>query len=121
MAMKPPQGQRRPLQQAHARLLRVTACAIFVLLTGLDVQAEEQEWEQVRELQSAGKILSLENFMGKAVEIHPGRVIDAKLKWEDSHGHYVYEIDVLDPRGEIWEVEFDAQTGRLVERERRGH
>jgi len=89
-----------------------------LLLQG--VSAADEEAENAQELHAAGTILSLEYFIADARARHPGRVIDAKLHHEDSHGHYVYEILILDRRGEVWELEYDAQDGRLIEKERDG-
>jgi uncharacterized membrane protein YkoI len=43
-----------------------------------------------------------------------------EVELEEEQGHYIYEIELLDARGRVWNLEFDARTGRLVEdRERR--
>ena len=87
-----------------------------LLLVGGSSYADEDA-EHVRDLHAAGTILSLEHFITDARARHPGRVIDAKLHYEESHGHYVYEILILDWRGEVWELEYDARNGALIEKE----
>ena len=101
------------------RGLAAALCGLCLIVSpgGLAAQADS---DQARELRLSGAILSLEHFVQRASDLHPGRVIDAKLKWEDSHGHYVYEIEILDHQGEVWELEFNARNGLLIERDKDG-
>jgi uncharacterized membrane protein YkoI len=70
---------------------------------------------EARALREAGKILPLEEIIEKAKRFKPGKVIDTELEKDD--GIYVYEIEVLDDRGWVWEMEFDASTGELLKLE----
>jgi uncharacterized membrane protein YkoI len=36
---------------------------------------------------------------------------------ERERGRLIYELEVLDAQGQVWEVELDAVTGRLLESE----
>ena len=74
-----------------------------------------EDAESVRRLRADGTIRSLEHFAADALLKHPGRVIDAKLQYEDWHRHYVYQILLLDRHGQVWELEYDACTGTLIE------
>lgn len=74
-----------------------------------------EDAESVHRLRSNGTIRSLEYFVADAQLKQPGRVIDAKLQYEDRHSHYVYEILLLDHHGQVWELEYDACTGTLIE------
>ncbi|HEY8492447.1 MAG TPA: PepSY domain-containing protein [Myxococcota bacterium] len=47
-----------------------------------------------------------------------GRAIEIELEEED--GRPVYEVEWLTPQGKVVELEFDARTGELLEREGRG-
>ncbi len=80
----------------------------------------DKDAEHARELYAAGVILSLENFIADARIRQPGRVIDAKLHYEESHDSYVYEILILDRQGQVWELEYDAHSGVLIETEKDG-
>ena len=62
-----------------------------------------------------GKILPLEFFIDRARELRTGSLIDAELHFEPDHDYYVYEIHLLDDTGEVWEMEFNAATGLLIE------
>ena len=74
-----------------------------------------EDAETVHRLRADGTIQSLEYFIADALLKHPGRVIDAKLNYENRHNHYLYEILLLDHQGEVWELEYDACTGTLIE------
>ncbi|HFQ14544.1 MAG TPA: peptidase [Gammaproteobacteria bacterium] len=69
-----------------------------------------------RELRRSGDILPLEQILEQVKRLHPGHVLEVEL---DRHeGRYIYEIETLDARGNVWEMRFDAQSGRLLETER---
>lgn len=68
-----------------------------------------------RRLLSEGKILPLEDIIGRARNLRDGSLIDAELSFEDDHAAYVYELHMLDAAGAVWELEFNADTGELIE------
>lgn len=88
------------------------------LLLGLSpmVSLADDDHEQARRLKEAGEILPLQQIIKKAQAEHSGRVIEVDLENED--GRHVYEIELLDAGGEVWELYFDAATGELIKRGR---
>jgi uncharacterized membrane protein YkoI len=76
----------------------------------------DDDHEQARQLKEAGKILPLQEIIKAAQAEHPGRVIEVDLETED--GRHVYEVELLDPHGEVWEFHFDATSGELIKRKR---
>ena len=72
--------------------------------------------EEARKLMEAGKILPVEAILEKAEAEHAGRVIEIELnhKWRG----YVYEIEILDGKGIVWEMKFDAQSGELIKQKK---
>lgn len=68
-----------------------------------------------RQLLASGTILPLQHFIDQARALRPGKLIDADLHPKLEHHGYVYEIHMVDPGGLVWEVEFDAVTGELLE------
>jgi uncharacterized membrane protein YkoI len=71
--------------------------------------------KRIRRLQRSGDILSLDEIFNRARAVKPGRILDTDL--EDDDGRLVYEIELLDARGRVWEMKLDARTGRLIELE----
>jgi uncharacterized membrane protein YkoI len=63
----------------------------------------------------AGEILSLESILQQQKKTRPGQVLEVEL--DEKHGVMVYELEVLDERGTVWELLFDARSGELLERE----
>jgi len=76
----------------------------------------DEDHEQARRLREAGEILPLEQVLKAARAAQPGRVIGVELENDD--GRHVYEVELLDERGQVWELYFDAASGALVERKR---
>lgn len=70
--------------------------------------------ETARRLSEAGEILPLETILEHAQQQQPGRVIE--VEFEKRRQQYVYEIEILNTKGVVWELELDAQTGQLLER-----
>ncbi|MEO8627780.1 MAG: PepSY domain-containing protein [Betaproteobacteria bacterium] len=69
-----------------------------------------------RKLRESGEILPLEKILQRARAAKPGQVIEAEL--ESKKGRYVYEVEILDAAGQVWEVKLDAKTGELIKIER---
>ena len=65
-----------------------------------------------RKLSDAGIILPLEKIVAAAKAAKPGEILETEL--ERKHGRYVYEIEILDARGQVWEVKLDARSGKLI-------
>jgi len=90
----------------------------LLLLTGLLAPAvfARDDHEEARRLREAGETLPLETVLEHARRAQPGKVLEVKLERE--HGVYVYELDVLDDAGVVWELELDARDGAVLEHKR---
>ncbi|GLP99607.1 peptidase [Methylophaga thalassica] len=77
-------------------------------------QADESA-SVARQLLKEGKIMPLQEILTKAKVIKPGQVIETDLEKDD--GRYIYELEILDEQGQVWELELDAQTGEFIELE----
>ncbi|HEC18163.1 MAG TPA: hypothetical protein ENI97_02340 [Gammaproteobacteria bacterium] len=89
---------------------------VFLLLGLSPLGVFADDHEQARQLKEAGEILPLTVIIKKAQARHPGRVIAVEFENED--GRHLYEVEILDKRGVVWELYFDAATGDFVKRER---
>ena len=76
---------------------------------------EVHEHEVVRGMAEQGDILSLEQILQNARQHHAGRVLETEL--EEKGGELVYEVEILDDNGEVWEMKLDARSGELLEEE----
>jgi uncharacterized membrane protein YkoI len=75
-----------------------------------------EDHREARRLLETGRILPLERIVERAKAAHPGKLLDIELERDD--GRYVYELELVDEHGVVWELKYDAATGALLERER---
>ena len=75
-------------------------------------QDARREHDTVRAISQRGDILSLEQILRRAGEQHAGRLLESEL--EQKNGAYVYEIELVDGQGRVWEMKFDARTGEML-------
>lgn len=88
------------------------------LLPGITVAPAAAEADHViaRKLRESGQILALEKILERARARQPGQILETEL--ERKPGGYIYEVEILDRDGWVWELKFDARTGELIELER---
>jgi uncharacterized membrane protein YkoI len=92
------------------RLIASLILAVALLAPSLAFAGEGHD--KAKQLKDAGEILPLETVIKTATSNKPGRVIEAELK--SSRGGYVYEIELVDKSGVVWELKYDAKTGKLL-------
>lgn len=73
------------------------------------------EYDRVRSLQQRGAILPLEQILERARAHHDGKVLESEL--EPQGEDYIYEIELVDDQGQVWEMKFDAASGELLEKQ----
>lgn len=96
-------------------LLGLFVASLAAITVAADVVADDDH-EQARRLKESGQILSLEQILKAARSVHSGRVLEVEL--DNEKGRYVYEVELLDEGGEVWELYFDAASGELIKRKR---
>ncbi len=89
------------------------AAAICIAVAAPVAVADSDDHVRARKLRESGEILSLEQIVERARAAKPGEVIETDL--DRKQGRYVYEVEILDSMGRVWEVELDAKTGELLE------
>jgi uncharacterized membrane protein YkoI len=92
------------------RLIACLTLAVALLAPGFAAAGEGHD--KAKRLKDAGEILPLASVIKMATTKKPGRVIEAELK--SSRGGYVYEIELVDKSGIVWELKYDAKTGELI-------
>jgi uncharacterized membrane protein YkoI len=85
----------------------------FLLPVG-NMAFASDDHESARRLSEAHKILPLETILEHARQHQPGRVLE--VEFEEDRERYIYEIEILNAKGIVWELKLDAQTGQLLER-----
>ena len=69
-----------------------------------------------RKLRESGEIMPLEKIIERARAEKPGEVLETEL--DRKNGGYVYEVEIVDDAGQVWEIKLDAKTGKLIKLER---
>ena len=88
---------------------------ILMLLNSLHIFAADIDQATARKLRLSGEILPLENIHTKAKTIKAGKILETEL--ETKNGQYIYEIELLDDKGIVWEIKLNAKTGQLIKLE----
>ncbi|MGD2083254.1 MAG: PepSY domain-containing protein [Chromatiales bacterium] len=91
------------------------AIGLLLALLALPALPALADHDEARRLLDSGEILPLETVLERARRHTPGDILDVEL--DEEHGRHIYEILLLDAGGRVWELELDAATGELIERE----
>ena len=75
----------------------------------------DSDHNEARKLKEAGEILPLEQIIAHARRQHAGHILEIELEREDDR--YIYELEMLDDGGTIWELKYDAKSGSLIKHE----
>lgn len=94
--------------------LSLAGLLMLLILPGHNLQADEDA-DRARMLKQRGDILPLEQVIKSAMAVKSGQILETELDEED--GRYIYELEILDERGQVWELELDAGTAELIELE----
>jgi uncharacterized membrane protein YkoI len=79
----------------------------------LDDDYATEEYDDIRRLRQRGDILPLEQILQRVRRQRHGRVLETALQKE--RGRYVYNLELVDDRGHVWEMDIDATTGEVLE------
>ncbi len=94
------------------RLISLTL-AIALALTGTQGYADDQD--RALQLREAGEILSLEKILSINEKQIEGHILEVELEREN--GTLIYELEILDSKGRVWELKIDATNGQIIKRE----
>jgi len=95
---------------------RRSACLLwlFCICVAGAVNADESYLE-ARRLAAEGKIQSLDAILEGIQRKLRGSILEVELEHEDGDS-MVYEIEMLDTQGRVWELEVDAASGEILKR-----
>jgi uncharacterized membrane protein YkoI len=101
-------------------LIATPLCKVLFVILSLTMTTQpvrsEESLATARKLSESGQILSLEKIIESAKAIKAGDFLEIEL--ERKRDLYVYEVEMLDSDGQVWELKFNAKTGELIEIER---
>lgn len=98
-------------------LLAVAAALLAAAPWGVRAD-DDDDHEQAREALAQGLVLPLATVLAKLQEQGwPGQVL--KVEFEHEHGHYVYEIRLLQSDGRVVKLDVDAQNAQVLKVKRK--
>ncbi len=100
-----------------SQLLTVPMMALLLVFAAPVQAGEDVSHVEVRRLQADGKILSFEKISEIARSIKPGDILETELERNRKSGLYIYEVEILDTKGVVWELDINAGTGELIKME----
>lgn len=95
--------------------LRIAIAALFLVMARAGVGFSEVDQDTAKRLKDAGEILPLETIVEKAQRKYPGRILEVEL--EEKGNRLIYELELIDDAGVVWELTYDARTGELIGKE----
>lgn len=94
----------------------MTRLALILALLAAPAFADRDDHDRARRALEAGEILPLSEILKAAETARPGRVIELELDRDD--GRWIYELELVTPDGQLYEMEIDAATGTVLAQER---
>lgn len=105
-----------PFKLHQIVVISVAAFLLSLLIPVTQSSYAEESLAKARALSESGEILSLEQIIASAKSIKSGDFLEIEL--ERKHGTYIYEVELLDNKGQVWELKFNAKSGELIKVER---
>lgn len=90
--------------------------SLISLLCAANLVWADSDFETARHLREAGDILPLETILKKIQATHPGKVLEVEL--EEKQAQLVYEIELLDDKGKVWQLLVDPRSGSLLNKQK---
>jgi uncharacterized membrane protein YkoI len=97
------------------RLITIILLTTALSSASLLMADEEENYQEARRLTRSGQILPLQDLLKNIQSERQGRVLEVELERKGSR--YIYEIEILDEQGVVWEYKIDAVSGRILKRE----
>jgi len=94
--------------------LRILA-ATLLFITSTGWASDDIGQDEAQALRNQGNILPLEKILDAARHLHPGRVAEVELK--QKRNRYIYEVEIVDAKGKVWEMKIDASDASLISQE----
>ncbi len=91
---------------------------VLVLIMGIAFSGSlpaDDAYLEARQLAREGKILSLEAILARIERDYPGDILEVEF---ERHKHrMIYEIELLDRHGTVWELKVDAVNGDILKQD----
>ncbi len=102
-----------PLPTALVFLLAFSFAPSIGAPAGEDDDDDALEHEQARQALEQGLVRPLEEIIAEARKHVQGDLIEVELERED--GRYIYELEFIQPSGQVIELQLDAKSMAIIE------
>lgn len=92
---------------------RLSLFWLYSVMFVSSVQADDHN--EAYKLLQKGEILPLEKILQLNLKNISGKVLEVELEREKRK--FIYEIEVLNNDGVVWEYKIDAKTGKIIDKE----
>ncbi len=96
------------------RLTQLTLLLVMLALLFTPAMSDDDQYRALELLQQ-GEILPLEDILVISRQEIDGHILEVEL--EQERGKIIYEIEMLDQQGRVWELKLDATNGNIIKRE----
>lgn len=90
--------------------------ALMLFAAGTGSVVADDDHERVRRLLEQGRIVPFEQILEQVRSRHAERLLEVELEEKDQR--LIYEIEIVDPEGVVWELKYDAVSGMLIKEEK---
>ena len=93
-----------------------TSCLLLCIIIGLGIPSgvilADDDHQKARRLLESGEVLPLTVILEKVQVHHQGKILEVEL--EQKSGKIIYEIEMLNENGIVYELYVDAKTGEVL-------
>jgi uncharacterized membrane protein YkoI len=93
-------------------MIKKYASLLMLILLFSHFSLAHEEFD-VKELKEMGKISSLEIILEKLSDYNIDRLLEVELKQKNNQ--YIYELEYINDKGIVLEIEVDAVTAQVLE------
>lgn len=98
------------------KLIRASFIVLLFAAVAFTATARDIGQDEALRLRQNGDIMALERLLDIALSLYPGaRLLEAELEEDDDI--YIYDVELITPKGVVREIEIDARTGRILKDE----
>jgi uncharacterized membrane protein YkoI len=103
----------RPMRNAESmKLLAAVILLALALPAALPARADSDDQNRAREAYERHEILPLAEILAKVKQTYRGNVVN--IEYEEQGKRHIYEFEIVNPKGQVIEVQVDAATGKVI-------
>lgn len=85
---------------------------LLLICLALPAHADSDDQNRAREAYERHQILPLAKILSSVRKTYGGNVV--RIEYEEKNGRRLYEFEIVDDKGRVIEVQYDAATGKRI-------